>query len=86
MPKKPLDWTKTGTVAAMSDWLLKSSDAVCVLVIRPRDSVFAVDPQCKPEDAEELVKQYLPRLASQVEHARREKKQAARLELGPCPE
>lgn len=86
MARKPLDWTKTGTVAAMSDWLLKSSDAICVLVIRPHDSVFAVDPQCKPEDARDLVEEYVPRLASQVEWARQEKKQAARLEHGPCPE
>jgi hypothetical protein len=86
MSRKPLDWTRTGTVAAMSDWLRESSDAICVLVIRPDDSVFSVDPQCKPEDAEEKVKEYLPWLASKVEATRREKKQAARLELGPCPE
>ena len=81
MARKPLDWTKTGTLAAMADWLLKSGDAVCVLVVRPHDSVFAVDARCKPEDAEELVRQYLPRLAARVEADRREKKQAARLGL-----
>lgn len=86
MPRKPLDWTKTGTVSAMSDWLLKSSDAICVLVIRPHDSVFAVDPNCPPSDAEGLVKQYLPFLTSRVAAARKEKKQAARLDHGPCPE
>jgi hypothetical protein len=57
-----------------------------VLVVRPHDSVFSVDPQCKPEDAEALAREYLPRLAGRVDQARREKKQAARLELGPCPE
>lgn len=82
MPRKPLDWTKTGTVAAMSDWLRESSDAICVLVIRPHDSVFSVDPKCKPEDARDLVEMYVPRLAGRVEADRREKKQAARLELG----
>lgn len=86
MARKPLDWSKTGTVAAMSDWLLTSSDAICVLVIRPNDSVFAVAQGCKPEDAEELATQYLPRLASRLEADRREKKQPARLELGPMPE
>ena len=57
-----------------------------MLVIRPHDSVFAVDARCKPEDAEQLVKDYVPRLAAQVEQARIEKKKAARLELGPCAE
>jgi len=86
MARKPLDWTKTGTVGAMSDWLLTSSDAICVLVIRAHDSVFAVDARCAPSDAEELVKEYVPRLAARVEEARREKKQAARLELGDLRE
>lgn len=86
MARKPLDWTRTGTVAAMSDWLRESSGAICVLVIRPHDSVFSVDPACPPSDAEDMVKQYVPRLASQVEWTRKEKKQAARLDHGPCPE
>lgn len=82
MPKAPPDWTKTGTVAGYAEYLRKQSDAICVLVIRPHDSVFAVDPRCAPTDAEQLVMDYLPRLAQQVEATRREKKQAARLELG----
>ncbi len=80
--KTPPDWTRTGTVAGYAEYLRKSSDAICVLVIRPHDSVFGVDLRCAPADAEQLVKDYLPRLASLVEYARREKKQAARLELG----
>lgn len=83
MSRTPPDWTRTGTVVGYADYLRKQSDAICVLVIRPHDSVFSVDPECKPEDAEDLVKQYLPWLAGKVEAARREKKQAARLELGP---
>ena len=83
--RTPPDWTRTGTVAGYAEYLRKSSDAICVLVIRPHDSVFAVDPGCKPEDAEQLVKDYVPRLASGVEWARKEKKQAARLELEDEP-
>jgi hypothetical protein len=86
MAKTAPDWTRTGTVAGYAEYLRKSSDAICVLVIRPHDSVFAVDPDCKPEDAEELVKQYVSRLASAVDFARSQKKKAGRLELGPCPE
>ncbi len=84
--KKGPDWTRTGTVAGYAEYLRKQGDAICVLVIRPHDSVFAVDPRCAPEDAERLASEYVPRLAAQVENARREKKQAARLELGPMPE
>jgi cysteine synthase len=76
------DWTKTGTIAGYAEYLRKSGDAICVLVIRPHDSVFAVDPKCKPEDAEQLVIEYVPRLAARVEQARSEKKRAARLGLG----
>lgn len=83
MPRTPPDWSKTGTVAGYADYLRKSSDAICVIVIRPHDSVFSVDERCKPEDARDLVEEYLPRLAGNVEQARQEKKQAARLELGP---
>jgi hypothetical protein len=83
MPKTPPDWTRTGTVAGYAEYLRKQGDAICVLVIRPHDSVFAVDPRCAPADAEQLVKDYISRLASRVEVARCEKKQAARMELGP---
>ena len=76
------DWERTGTIVGYAEYLRKQADAICVLVIRPHDSVFAVDARCAPADAEQLVKDYVPRLAEQVEHARSEKKQAARLELG----
>jgi hypothetical protein len=86
MAGKGPDWTRTGTIVAYAEWLRSKSDAICVLVIRPHDSSFAVDPRCKPEDAEDLVNEYVPRLAGQVEQARREKQKAARLELGPVQE
>ena len=86
MARTPPDWTRTGTVEGYAEYLRKQSDAICVLVIRPHDSVFAVDPLCAPADAERLVNDYVPRLAGRVEQARRDKKQAVRLELGPCPQ
>jgi len=82
MARTQPDWTRTGTVEGYVEYLRKQSDALCVLVIRPHDSVFAVDPRCKAEDAGERVLEYLPHLVSRVEHDRREKKRAARLELG----
>lgn len=78
--RTPPDWTRTGTVAGYAEHLRKRGDAICVLVIRPHDSVFAVDPRCAPADAEQLVRDYISRLAERVEVARREKR-AARLEL-----
>jgi len=83
---KPPDWTRTGTVAGYAEWLRSKSDAICVLVVRPNDSVFAVDPRCAPSDAEERCNAYLPRLAMRVDQARKEKKPAARLELERVPE
>jgi cysteine synthase len=80
--RKGKDWTRTGTVAGYAKYLRKQSGAICVLVIRPHDSVFEVDADCAPSDAERLVTEYLPRLTERVEIDRREKKQAARLEFG----
>ena len=79
---KAPDWARTGTVEGYAEYLRKQSSAICVLVIRPHDSVFAVDPRCAPADAEQLVKDYVPLLAGRVEWARKEKKTAGRLELG----
>ncbi len=70
---KELDWEKLGTVEAMGEWLRTKSDALCVLVIRPHDSVFLVDPECKPMDAFERCAEYLPRLAQRVDHQRKTK-------------
>jgi cysteine synthase len=80
--KKGPDWTRTGTVSGYAKYLGEKSRAICVLVIRPHDSVFWVDPRCKAEDAEDLVAAYTPRLAERVDLARREKRASARLELG----
>ena len=92
MAKTAPDWTRAGTIAGYAEYLRKSCDAICVLVIRPHDSVFAVDSQCAPEDAQRLVEEYVPKLAATVDYRRREAvksgslakaREAARLELGP---
>ncbi len=84
--KRNVDWTRTGTVAGYAEYLRKSADAICVLVIRPHDSVFAVDPGCPPAEAERLVTEYLPHLVGRVEADRREKKQAARFNRAANPD
>jgi hypothetical protein len=80
------DWTKTGTIAAMGEWLRDEAGALCVMVIRRDDAILAADPKLSPADALELIEQHAPGLAAEVEKARREKRAAARLEFGPVPE
>jgi hypothetical protein len=86
MSRKPLDWTKTGTVAAMAEWLRKSGDAFVVVVVRRDDAVMAVDPEVMPRDAAELVRDHLSSLAADAEAARREGHKAARVEMEPVRE
>jgi hypothetical protein len=83
---KELDWTRTGTVEAMGEWVRSKSDAICVVVIRPDDAVLLVDPRCAPADAEMLVADRLPALADAVEQARREKRKGGRVQLEPWKE
>lgn len=73
-----------GAAKGRAEWLLRESGAICVLVIRPRDSVFLVDVRCKPNDAEQLVLEYLPELAAHFGESTKYK--GARLVLEPCPE
>lgn len=86
MPRTPPDWTKTGTVEGYAEYLRKQSDALCVVVIRPFNSVLAADPALKVEDCGERLAEELPGLVLKLHEARAAKKKAARLEHGPCPE
>jgi len=86
MAKKPLDWTRTGTVVAMADWIRDSSGAMLVMVVRRDDSVLSADPALMASDAYRLVEEYIPALAADLEQSRLEKRKAARLQLGRCPE
>lgn len=78
---KGLDWSKTGTVVAMAEWLRSKSDAIAVLVVRPNDGALAVDPRCAPADAGELLLERLPQLLLNLDEARRGKKDSARVTL-----
>jgi hypothetical protein len=83
---KGLDWAKTGTAAAMAEWLRAKLDALCVVVVRANGAVLAADPRLAPIDATEKVAEYLPQLAADLERSRKEKRSAARLELERVPE
>lgn len=85
MSKAP-DWTKTGTVAGYAEWLRAKSDALCVVVIRPFNSVLAAGPDLTPVDCGERLAEELPGLIQGLRQARLEKKKAARVEHGSCAE
>lgn len=80
------DWARTGTIVAMSEWLRKSSDALCVVVIRRDDSAMAVAKGMPARDVPALLYEHLAPLIADLEPARREKRAAARAELGELKE
>lgn len=84
MAKGP-DWSKTGTVVGYAEWVRSKSDALCVVVIRPFNSVLAADPLLTPADCAKRLAEELPGLLEALTAARAEKKKAARVEHGPCP-
>jgi hypothetical protein len=86
MAKTGPDWAKTGTIVAYAEWLRAKSDALCVVVIRRDDAALAADAQLMPADAKDLVEQRIGELAMDLAEARKEKRKAARLELGPLRE
>lgn len=80
------NWERTGTVEGYAEWLRSKSDALCVVVIRRDDAVFAVDLDCTPADARVLVELRLPDLEVNLKAARLEKKKAARVVMEPVHE
>jgi hypothetical protein len=82
MSRPPLDWTKTGTVNAMADWIRKDGGAFVVLVIRRDDAVLVVDAEITPRDAQQLVEDRIGDLAIALDQARRGMRKDARLEFG----
>ncbi len=86
MVKTVPDWTRTGTIVAYAEWLREKSGALAVMVVRRDDAALAAHPQVAPEDARDLIEDRIPGLAGDLEAARKEKRKAARLELGPLHE
>ena len=80
------DWTKTGTIVAYAEWLREKSGALAVVIVRRDDAALAADPHLAALDAQELVEARVSLLADDLEAARREKRKAARLELGELHE
>jgi cysteine synthase len=84
---RDVDWTRTGTVAGYAEYLRKQSDALCVVVIRPFNSVLAADAAIAPADCEKRLQEELPSLIEELRktkemRAREMKKQRARAGMG----
>jgi phosphoglycerate dehydrogenase-like enzyme len=84
--KREWDLTSTHSLESGAEWLRMKAGALCVVVVRVEDAVLAADPGLSASDAEELVAGYMMKLARDLESARREKRRAARLELGALSE
>jgi len=85
MSKGP-DWTRTGTIVAYAEWLRSKSGALAVVVVRRDDAALAADLLLAPVDAQDLVIERVIDLARDLPAARKEKRKAARLELGELHE
>lgn len=80
------DWTKTGTVEGMAEWIRGKSDALCVVVVRTNDAVLIADPDLAPTDARDLTIERVIDLARSLEEKRKGAHKSARLELEPVRE
>jgi hypothetical protein len=73
-----------GVMHPRIEWLRSNACTICVLAIRQRDSVLLIDARCKPEDAGQLLLDYLPELVAH--YGESTKYRGARLVFEPCPE
>lgn len=91
MTKPPRDWTRTGTIVAMADWLRRESGALAVIVMRPQDGALSMDDAIAPKDVEGMMCVHLEPLVEDLRKNRdqgsgnRDQKNVARVrweELG----
>jgi hypothetical protein len=72
------DWSKTGTIQGMAEWLRKQGAAggggcLFVCVVRVDDLAIAADPQLAPRDLLALFEDRLPELRARLEAERKER-------------
>jgi hypothetical protein len=75
--KKGWDLTSLRSLESAAEWIRKNSVAQVVLVIRPGDVAFAVDPQIAPSAARELVELVMPDVQVHLDMSRAAAKDAA---------
>lgn len=69
--------TKRSAVVGLAGWIGKGSGAIVVMVVRPDDTVFWVDPRCTPEDASDLVQGLLGDMVAETNAERRQAREDA---------
>ncbi len=70
MSKKGWDLTSLHSLEGAAEWIRKSAGATLVLVVRPNDVAFAVDPQVAPTAAREMVELIMPEVQAQLDQKR----------------
>jgi hypothetical protein len=68
------DLTSTHSLAAAAEWLRERSDALVVLVIRPKDGALAVDPLIDVIDVKDRVWEDVPKLLGELRRIRDEER------------
>lgn len=81
MSKQKWDLTSTHSLEGAAGWIRKRSGALLVLVIRPNDVAFDVDPNLAPVDAIATVREEMPGLLQHL-MAQRQKRKSAGAQQG----
>jgi hypothetical protein len=71
------DLTSRHSMESAAEWIRKKGAAQVVLVIRPDDVAFAVDPQIAPKAARELVELIMPEVQVYLDQKRAAERDAA---------
>ena len=75
--RKQWDLTSVHALEGAAEWIRKRSGAIVVMVVRGQDKAFAVSPDVAPSDAAELVRDLLPEMVEETNHARHARREAA---------
>jgi hypothetical protein len=79
------DWTKTGVIVSLADWIqrdgsVSGNQVLAVIVMRERDGALSLDPSIALKDVEAMMCAHLAPLLEDAAAARAEKrKQGARV-------
>ncbi len=85
MAAKTRDWTRTGTIVALADWIRREGStegnrALAVIVMRERDGALSLDEGIALKDVEAMMRANLEPLLEDVKQAREERRrQGARV-------
>ena len=64
--KKAWDLTSTHSLEGAAEWVRKKSGALLVMVIRPEDAAFALDPAVRASDAMGMIEAAAPEMEASV--------------------